>query len=60
MRGLSHNQTSCGFVRLMLLLCRTRMKKEIQAGQVFKYYRLPKGKVVEHCGILGTHDYQEK
>ena len=60
MRGLSHNQTSCGFVRLILLLHRTRMKKEIQAGWVFKYYGLPRGKVVERCGILGAHDYQER
>ena len=36
------------------------MKKEIQAGQVFKYYGLPKGKVVECCGILGAHDYRER
>ena len=60
MRGLSHNQTSCGFIRLTLLLCRTRMKRGIQARQVFKYYGLPKQKVVELDGILGTHDYHER
>ena len=41
-RGLCHNQTSCGFVKLMLWLHRTRIEKEIQARWVFKYYRLPK------------------
>ena len=35
------------------------MKKEIQAKRVFKYYRLPKWKVVELCGTLGTCDYRE-
>ena len=36
------------------------MKREIQAGQVFKYYRLPKWKVVELGGRLGKHDYRER
>ena len=36
------------------------MKREIQARQVFKYYRLPKWKAVELCGILGKHDYHER
>ena len=29
------------------------MKREIQAEQVFKYYRLPKWKVVEPDGMFG-------
>ena len=36
------------------------MKREIQARQVFKYYRLPKQKVIELDGILGTRDYHER
>ena len=51
---------SCGFIRLTLLLHRTRMKRGIQARHIFKYYRLPKQKVVELGGILGTHDYRER
>ena len=51
---------SCGFIRLTLLLHRTRMKRGIQARQVFKYYGLPKQKVVELGGILGTCDYHER
>ena len=34
------------------------MKKEVQAGQIFKYYGLPKWKAVELCGMLKTQDYQ--
>ena len=37
-RGQSHNQTDCGFIRLMLLLRRTRMERQVQAEWVFKYY----------------------
>ena len=48
--GQAHNQTDCGFVRLTLWLRRTRMRKRVQAGQVFKYYRLPKWKVIELYG----------
>ena len=33
------------------------MRKEIQADQVFKYYGLPKKKVVELGGRLGKCDY---
>ena len=40
-------KTDCGFVRLTLWLRRTRIRKRVQAGQVFKYYRLPKWKVGE-------------
>ena len=36
------------------------MKKEVQAERVFKYYRLPKQKVVELGGILGKCDYHER
>ena len=36
------------------------MKKEIQAEWVFKYYKLPKQKVVEPGGRLGKHDYCER
>ena len=36
------------------------MKKEIQARQVFKYYGLPKQKLVEQCGMLGKCDYRER
>ena len=50
MRELSHNQTDCGFVRLTLLLRRTRMERRVQAEWVFKYYELPKQKVVELYG----------
>ena len=51
-RTRSQLQTSCGFVKLTLLLCRTRMREEIQAEWVFKYYGLPK-KVIELDGRLG-------
>ena len=37
----------------MLLLCRTRIRKEIQAERVFKDYRLPKVKVIELGGRFG-------
>ena len=37
----------------MLLLCRTRIRKEIQVEWVFKDYRLPKEKVVELGGRFG-------
>ena len=36
------------------------MKKEIQAEWVFKYYGLPKQKVVELGGTLGKRDYHER
>ena len=36
------------------------MKREIQARQVFKYYGLPKWKLVEQCGMLGKCDYHER
>ena len=36
------------------------MKREIQAEWVFKYYGLPKQKVVELSGMLGKHDYYER
>ena len=48
---------SYGFVRLTLLLHRTRMRREIQAEQVFKYYRLPKKKIVVLGGSLEKCDY---
>ena len=51
---------SCRFVRLTLLLHRTRIRKEIQAEQVFKDYGLPKEKVVEPDGRLGKCDYYER
>ena len=44
----------------MLLLHRTRMRKEIQAEWVFKDYGLPKEKVVELGGRLGKRDYYER
>ena len=50
----------CGFVRLMLLLHRTRIERRVQAEQVFKYYGLPKQKVVELYGRQGKHDYHER
>ena len=56
-RRQGHNQTDCGFIRLTLWLHRTRMRREVQAEQVFKYYWLPKWKVVERDGRLGKHDY---
>ena len=36
------------------------MKRGVQARQVFKYYWLPKQKVVELCGMLDTCDYRER
>ena len=33
------------------------MRRDIQAEQVFKYYELPKQKVVELDGMLGKRDY---
>ena len=36
------------------------MKKEIQAERIFKYYELPKQKVIELGGTLGKHDYHER
>ena len=39
---------------------RTRIRKEIQAERVFKYYGLPKEKVVELGGSLGKSDYYER
>ena len=36
------------------------MKEGIQARWVFKYYGLPKRKVVKLGGILGTRDYCER
>ena len=39
---------------------RTRIRKEIQAEQVFKDYGLPKEKVVELGGRLGKRDYYER
>ena len=51
---------SCKFIRLTLLLCRTRIRKEIQAERVFKDYGLPKEKVIELSGRLGTCDYYKR
>ena len=36
------------------------MRKEIQAEWIFKYYGLPKEKVVELGGRLGKRDYYER
>ena len=36
------------------------MKREIQAERVFKYYGLPKQKIIELGGMLGKHDYCER
>ena len=44
----------------MLLLHRTRIRKEIQAERVFKDYRLSKEKIVELGGRLGTCNYYKR
>ena len=36
------------------------MKREIQARWVFKYYGLPKWKVIELGGMLGKCDYRKR
>ena len=39
---------------------RTRIRKEVQAERVFKYYGLPKEKVVGLGGRFGKRDYYER